>query len=153
MKKGCTYIRLKDKFKEDYGMFRKSKDVVGLLVGLAMLIVGGYFFLQNVGVGAGNIFSFSLFGRRMDGLLFVPLIASIIFLFYKYNTASKICFGLSLLIIIANVIMNLRIYWYGSSLFGLIVIFVLLFGGIGILARVLFANPEGKHGKDYNKEN
>lgn len=133
-------------------MFKKSKDVLGLLVGLAMLIVGGYFFLQNVGVSASNIFQFSIAGRRMDGLLFVPLIASIIFLFYKYCLASKICFGLSLLIIIANVIMNLRIFWYGSSLFSIIIIFVLMFGGIGILARVLFANPEGKHGKDYKKE-
>ena len=86
---------------------------------------------------------------RMDGLLFVPLIASIIFLFYRYGLASKICCGLSLLIIIANVIMNLRLYWSETSLFATIVIFVLLFGGIGLVAKVLFANPGGDHGKKY----
>ena len=85
----------------------------------------------------------------MDGLIFVPLIASIIFLFYKYNFVSKLCCVLSLLIIMANIIMNLRMYWNGTSLFATIVIFVLLFGGIGLVLKTVFANPEGKHGKKY----
>jgi len=126
-----------------------SKDVVQFFVGLVMTVVGGYLFMQNVEVYSASIFSFSLMGRHMDGLIFIPLIASIIFLFYKYGTASKICCGLSLLIIVVNVIMNLRLYWRASSLFVTILIFILLFGGIGILAKVLFANPSGRHGKNY----
>lgn len=126
-----------------------SNDVVMFFVGLIMTIVGGYLFMQNVEVYASSIFSFSLFGRSMDGLIFVPLIASIIFLFYKYNIVSKICCGLSIVIIIANVIMNLHLYWKATSLFATIIIFILLFGGIGLLAKVLFANPSGTHGKKY----
>lgn len=126
-----------------------NNDVVMFFAGLAMTIVGGYLFMQNIEVYASSIFSFSLFGRNMDGLIFIPLIASVIYLFYRYNTASKICCCLSLLIIIANVLMNLRLYWKATSLFATIVIFILLFGGIGLLAKVLFANPSGDHGKKY----
>lgn len=127
----------------------ESNDVVLFFVGLVMTVAGGYLFMQNVEVYAASIFSFRLMGRDMDGLIFVPLIASIIFLFYKYNIVSKICCGLSLVIIVANVIMNLHLYWKATSLFATLIIFILLFGGVGLLAKVLFANPSGKHGKKY----
>lgn len=126
-----------------------NSDVIGFFVGLAMLCVGGYLFLQNIEVNTGDIFRFSIGGHRMDGLIFVPLIASIIFLFYKYNWVAKTCCGLSMLLIVGNVIANMRLYWYGSSLFATIVIFVLMFGGIGLLMKTVFANPEGNHGKNY----
>lgn len=128
----------------------QRNDVAEFFIGLAMLVVGGYLFSQNVEVITGNIFSLMLFGHQMDGLVFVPLIASIIFLFYKYNWVSKLCCVLSVLIILATVIMNLRLFWKPTSLFAVIVIFVLLFGGSGLVLRVLFANPEGKHGKRYD---
>lgn len=133
-------------------MFNKdndNNDVIIFFVGLAMTVLGGYLFMQNVDVYAPSLFSFRMFGRDMDGLIFLPLIASLIYLFYKYNTASKICCGLSLLIIFINVLMNLHLYWKTTSLFATIVIFVMLFGGIGLLAKILFANPSGKHGKKY----
>lgn len=127
----------------------ESNDVIQFFVGLVMTVVGGYLFMQNVEVYTASIFTFSLMGRRMDGLIFIPLIASVIYLFYRYNTASKICCMLSLLIIIVNVIMNLHMSWRATSLFATIIIFVLFFGGIGVMSKVLFANPEGKHGKKY----
>lgn len=126
-----------------------GNDVIMFFVGLVMTVVGGYLFMQNVEVYASSIFNFRMFGRDMDGLIFIPLIASVIYLFYKYNTASKICCALSIAIIIVNVIMNLRLYWRATSLFVTILIFVLVFGGIGLLAKALFANPAGKHGKKY----
>ena len=45
--------------------------------------------------------------------------------------------------------MNLQLYWSATSLFSTIIIFVLLFGGVALIARVIFANPAGKHGKKY----
>lgn len=126
-----------------------KNDIVQFFAGLAMLCVGGYFFMENVEVITSNIFTVSLFGRRMDGVIFVPLIASIIFLFFKYCFASKLCCGLSLLLIVANVILNLRLIWNATSLFATIVIFVLLFGGLALVLKTLFANPDGDHGKNY----
>ena len=43
----------------------------------------------------------------------------------------------------------MHVAWKATSLFVTVVIFVLLFGGVGLLAKVLFANPEGDHGKNY----
>jgi len=128
---------------------KNGNDAVGFFVGLIMTCVGGYLFMRNVDVYAANIFTFRMFGRSMDGMIFIPLIASIIFLFYKYNWVSKLCCVVSLMLIIANVLMNLRITWVGTNLFATLVIFVLLFGGIGLLMKTLFANPDGKHGKNY----
>lgn len=133
----------------DNNKFNGQNDVLGFFIGLVMLVVGGYMFMQNVTVYTSNIFSFSIRGYHMDGVLFVPLIASIIFLFFKYNIYSKVCVGLSLLLIVANVIMNLSFYWTPMSLFATVVMFVLLFGGIGLLMKTIFANPGGKHGKNY----
>lgn len=127
-----------------------QNDLITFIIGLLMFCVGGYLFMQNVDVSTASIFSFSMFGRRMDGLIFVPLIASIIFIFFKYNLASKICLFLSVGIIIVNVIANLRLSWNSISLFSTIVIFVLFFGGAALLLKVIFVNPNGKHGKDYN---
>lgn len=129
-----------------------GNDVLEFFIGLAMLCVGGYLFMQNVQVTTEHLFRFSIFGRRMDGLVFVPLIANIIFLFYKYNIVSKICCGLSLLLILANVLMNLRLTWSPTSLFATIVIFVMTFGGLGLVLKTLFANPDGDHGKNYKKD-
>ena len=129
--------------------FHGEYEVLEFFIGLAMLVVGGYMFMQNVTVYTSNIFTFRIGGHQFDGMIFVLLIASIIFLFFKYNIYSKICVGLSLLLIVANVIMNLSFYWTPMSLFGTVVMFVLLFGGIGLVLKTLFANPGGKHGKNY----
>ena len=57
----------------------ESNDVVMFFVGLVMTVVGGYLFMQNVEVYAPSIFSFRMFGRDMDGLIFIPLICGISF--------------------------------------------------------------------------
>jgi len=138
-------------FKKDGNGLKGNNDVVMFFVGLVMFVVGLFLFLHNVSIiDAGNLFAFYLGGHRLDGLVFVPLIASIIFLFYKYNTVSKVCCVLSIIIILVNVIMNLKFHWLSTSLFVTIIIFVLLFGGAGLLLRVIFANPKGKHGKNFD---
>lgn len=134
-------------------MFNKSKiqnDIVTFFIGLVMLVVGLYLFMQNVEVTTANIFTFSIFGHRMDGLIFLPLIASIIYIFFSYNKVSKTCFFLSIVLIIVNVIMNLRLYWNTQSLFVTIIIFILLFGGGALVMKTIFVNPNGKHGRDYS---
>jgi len=133
-------------------MLKKNNDVLQFFIGLVMLVVGGFLFFKNVSIMDGDLFAFTMWGRRLDGLVFVPLIASIIFLFYKYCLASKICCILSIILILINVIMNMRLRWNPTSLFSGIVMFVLLFGGAGLLLRVIFANPNGKHGKNYKED-
>ena len=133
-----------------------SNDILQFFIGLAMMVAGGYLFMNNVTVTAGNFFETTLFGRRMNGIVFVPLIASLVFLFFKYNVVSKLCVSLSLVLILANVISNMTLYWRPVTLFATVVIFVLLFGGLGLVLKCIFVNPNGKHGKNYkdiDKEN
>ncbi len=130
-------------------MNNNKNDVLAFFIGLAMLCVGGYLFANNVEVSTAHIFTTRLFGRSYEGVIFIPLIASIVFLFYKYNWVSKTCCGLSLLLIVINVIINLRLHWQSTNLFVTIIIFILLFGGLGLVMKTLFANPNGAHGKNY----
>ncbi len=127
---------------------KRGNDLMQFMVGLVMFVAGGYLFLDNVAV-YGISFGLPFWRNSPQGVVFVPLIASIIFLFYRYNLVSKICCGLSMTLIIAVVISNMHVAWKATSLFVTVVIFVLLFGGVGLLAKVLFANPEGDHGKNY----
>ena len=57
-----------------------GNDLMQFFVGLAMFCVGGYLFLQNV-VVYGISFSLPFFRNDAQGLVFIPLIASIVFLF------------------------------------------------------------------------
>ena len=60
------------------------------------------------------------------------------------------------MLILANVISNMTLYWRPVTLFATVVIFVLLFGGLGLVLKCIFVNPNGKHGKNYkevDKEN
>lgn len=132
--------------------YNKGKnDVISFFVGLAMICVGGYLFMENVTVISTDVFTINLFGRSMNGVIFIPFIASIIFLFYKYCLVSKLCCIFSLLLIATNVIMHLKLIWNAATLFQTIVIFVLLFGGLGLVMKVVFANPDGNHGKNYKE--
>ena len=108
------------------------------LVGLAMLIAGGYLFLNNVVVnsyGWGGLFSF---GRGSFGLSLIPLFAGVAMLFF--NGESKLGWLLTaggLIIIVVGVIARLDVHWRSLSLFDTLLIFVLMAGGIGLVARSL----------------
>ena len=42
-----------------------SNDILQFFIGLAMMVAGGYLFMNNVTVTAGNFFETTLFGRRI----------------------------------------------------------------------------------------
>jgi hypothetical protein len=68
----------------------------------------------------------------------VPLLVGTAFLFY--NGKSTIGWLLTLAgatIILASILMNMDIYFRQTSLFNTVVMLVLLFGGLGLLARSL----------------
>ena len=103
--------------------------------GLAMAIVGGYLLLQQVTVSSGM---WQLWGYNAFGLSLVPLLIGIMMLFF--DGKSKLGWLLTVggaLIILAGIITNLTIFFRPTSLFNTIVILVLLFGGVGLIARSL----------------
>lgn len=105
------------------------------LVGLAMAVAGGYWLTSNVTVSSGF---WHLWGYNTFGMTLVPLIFGIGLLFF--NGKSKVGWLLLFVgsvIILAGILMNLQIYFRSTSLFNTLVMLVLLFGGIGLIARAL----------------
>jgi len=105
------------------------------LVGLAMAVAGGYWLTSNVTVSSGF---WHLWGHNTFGMTLVPLIFGIGLLFF--NGKSKVGWLLLFVgsvIILAGILMNLQIYFQSTSLFNTLVMLVLLFGGIGLIARAL----------------
>lgn len=103
------------------------------LMGLVMAVAGGYLLASRVIVTGG---SWTWGGYDTFGLSLVPLIFGIGILFF--NGRSVIGWLLLIagaVIIVAGIIANLRIYFEHTSLFNTLVMLVLLFGGIGLMAK------------------
>jgi len=105
------------------------------LIGFAMVCIGLYLLFNQVTVG-GSYWSF--YGNNTFGVTLIPLLFGIGILFW--NGRSVIGWLLTVagtLFIIAGVIANLHIYFQPATLFHTIVMFVLLVGGLGLVARAL----------------
>lgn len=100
-----------------------------------MAVVGGYLLLNQVQVTT----SFWNFGRYGGfGLTLLPLLVGVAFLFYDGKSiVGWLLTGVGSAIILANILMNMDIYFRQTSLFNTIVMLGLLFGGLGVLARSL----------------
>ena len=109
--------------------------IAEFLIGLAMAVGGGYLFMNQVQVSSNY---WTLWGYNSFGLSLLPLLAGIGFLFF--NGRSKLGWLLTFagaVIIFIGIIANLSVYWQSTSLFNTLMIFTLLAGGIGLIARSL----------------
>ncbi len=112
------------------------------LIGLVMMVAGGYLLLSNIVIrpvfGLGTR-AFGFGGVTVTtGMLLIPFMFGIAMIFY--NGRSKIGWALaigSIIALIAGVISNLTLQFASLSAFDLLVILVLLFGGIGLFLRSL----------------
>lgn len=107
--------------------------------GLIMMVVGLFFLSQKVTVT--NLFwgsGFRMMGVHINsGLVIVPLIFSLIWLFIRPNKGSKIAIVLSVILIIASLIQSTRFYLQYVSLFDWVLMLVLIFGGMAFIAKGL----------------
>jgi hypothetical protein len=105
------------------------------LIGLAMAAAGGYMLTSRVSVTTGY---WQLWGYNAFGLTLVPFIFGILLLFFNGRSViGWLLLFTGVVLILAGIILNLQIYFGHTSLFELIVMLVLLFGGLGLLARSL----------------
>jgi len=108
------------------------------LLGLGMAVAGAYLLASSVTVSSG---SWHVWGYNAFGLSLVPLIFGIGLLFYNGRSkAGWLLLFAGVVIIFAGILMNLHIYFQPTSLFGTIVMLVLLAGGVGLVARALRAH-------------
>lgn len=105
------------------------------LLGFALAVSGGWLLMNQVVVSGG---SWGLWGYNSFGLSLLPFILGTGMIFFNGKSVLGWLLLLAgLVIIFAGVIVNLRVYFLSTSLFNTLAILVLLFGGIGLIARSL----------------
>lgn len=123
-------------------MKRAGNELLQFLAGLAMLIAGLFIFSQKVMVSSGFFGQrFSIGGFSMgNGLIMVPFIIGIVWMFAtEGSVGSKVFTAASILIVILAVIITTDIRLMHVTLYEWALILVLIFGGAGLVARILFA--------------
>ncbi len=113
-----------------------SGGIGEFLLGLALLVAGGYLFLTNVTVTGGfwSLFGFS--GASSFGLTLIPLFIGIVFLFFSRR--SKVGWLLtagSVIAIVVGIFAQLHVFFQPTSLFSTLIMIVLMAGGLGLILR------------------
>ena len=120
--------------------------VGSFILGFLMLCAGGYLLLRSIivstawGFGVG-LFHISMFGNPYaitGGMLLIPLIIGIALVFYDARKwVGWLLVAGTLAALIAGVLANLRFSFQHMTLFDLLGILVLCFGGLGLFLRSL----------------
>lgn len=120
-----------------------KNELLQLLAGLAMLVAGLFLLSQKVMVTSGFFgYAFMIGGIQLgNGLIMVPFIIGIVWMFGSGGSLlSKLFTIASVIIIIAAIVMTTNISLVRITLYEWVLILVLIFGGAGMLARILFAD-------------
>lgn len=130
-------------------MKEAKNELMQFVGGVIMLVVGLYILSQKVMVSSSYGF-FSLWGGRFSsGLVMVPLIIGIVWMFATGGSfVSKVFTVLSVILIIASIIASTRIWLVSITMYE----WVLIFGGAGLVAKVLFANNKSEKSKKDKSE-
>ena len=105
------------------------------VLGLGMVIAGGYLFLSRVTVMSGY---WTLWGYNAFGVSLIPLLIGIGLLFFDGRSVFGwiLTFG-GVIIIMVGIIANLHVYFSPTSLTNTMIMLGLLAAGIGLVARSL----------------
>ena len=126
-------------------MKRAKNELLQFLGGLMMLVVGLYILSQKVMVYSSFFGFYRMFDRfsMNNGMIMIPFIIGIVWMFASGGSfVSKIFTGLGVLIIVVSIILTTNISLVRMTLYEWVLILILVFGGVGLLARVLFTNPK-----------
>ena len=106
------------------------------LLGLVMLIAGGYLLFDHVQVG-GGFWNWGFGGRNTSfGITLIPLLFGVGILFVNGSSfIGRFLVGGGLLVILVGIIANLDIRFHQTSLFNMLVMLVLIVGGLGLIVR------------------
>jgi hypothetical protein len=109
--------------------------IAEFVIGSLMAITGAYLLTNQVTVTTGY---WQLWGHNAFGLTLLPFIVGIAFLFFDGRSiVGWVLTVAGAVIIFAGILANLDIYFRPTTLFSTLLMLVLLFGGIGLVARAL----------------
>ena len=111
-------------------MKEAKNELMQFVGGVIMLVVGLYILSQKVMVSSSYGF-FSLWGGRFSsGLIMVPLIIGVVWMFASGGSfVSKVFTVLSVILIIAAIVASTRIWLVTITMYEWVLILVLIFGG------------------------
>lgn len=107
------------------------------LLGLVMVIIGGYLLFNQVSVH-GGYWRWNFFGGSGSnfGITLIPMLIGIAILFANGRSlVGRVLTGAGALVILVGIIANLDIHFQQTSMFNTLVMLVLLVGGIGLIVR------------------
>ena len=123
----------------------EKNSLIRFLAGLALMVVGLFLLFNRVHVGSGfgwGVMSFGFFSVP-SSLVFVPFIIGVIWMFGSNGSLpSKIFTAFTVLIILAAIILNTSFWVDRMTMFDWLLMLVMIFGGGGIVASVLFASND-----------
>lgn len=121
-------------------MKKARNELLEFLGGLAMLIAGLYILSQRVMVST-SWFSIGRF-QMTGGMIFIPFIIGVVWMFASDSIGGKILSAAGLLFIVISVILSVNIRVMSMTMFDWVLLLVLIFGGLGLLCKVLFAGGD-----------
>lgn len=124
-------------------MKKEGNELVQFLIGIVMLAVGLYWFSSSVMVTTG--FYDITFGsyRTGGGLVVVPLIIGICWVFANPRSiGAKIVVVLGVIIILASIIAGTKFIFYRRNLYEYIIMLIFIFGGASMTLKVLLSKPK-----------
>lgn len=111
------------------------------LIGLGLLVAGGYLFLNQVIVTSSGGWLGLWGGSSSFGLTLIPLFIGVVFLFFNgRSVVGWLLTGGAAITIFVGVLAQLRIHFRATSLYNTILILVLIAAGVGLVARSLRAH-------------
>lgn len=109
--------------------------VGAFVIGALMAVAGAYLLTNQVTVTTGY---WRLWGYNAFGLSLLPFTIGIAFLFFDGRSIlGWVLTVAGAVIIFVGILSNLDVYFRPTSLFNTLLMLVLLFGGVGLVARSL----------------
>lgn len=125
-------------------MKKGKNELTIFLAGIIMLIAGLYWFMSSVTVTTG-FYSFRVGGFGVGGLIIVPFIVGICWIFAKPDSfGAKIMIVIGIVIILASIIAGTQFRFQSRDLYEYLIMLVFICGGFAMTLRVLLANPRDK---------
>ncbi len=105
------------------------------VIGALMAVAGGYLLTNQVTVSTGF---WRLWGYNAFGLSLLPFLIGIAVLFFDGRSIlGWVLTVVGAVIIFVGILANLDVYFRPTSLFNTLLMLVLLFGGVGLVARAI----------------
>ena len=120
---------------------RKATESIEFYIGLVLLVIGLFYILNKTVVSSGwGLYSWSFGGFHISsGLVIVPLIIGIVWMFYNPKSiVAKVITVLGGIIIIASIIASITIRFTTTTLFDYIIMIALMAAGCGLLLKAFF---------------